>query len=122
VLAFALRDALDGGCFYQHLALLAAGRMVGVGEFEHRKEPFQECSRQTSGKQQNPRCAYRDEAWLFRRIDKPRKRCAKCRSGLRLPKVEPLSDPEAFAFEMGRLGGLVSRRKPNKNRGARRPL
>src|ERR1700722_15104804 len=33
LLAFALRDALDGGCF-QHLALLAATRMVGVGEFE----------------------------------------------------------------------------------------
>ena len=34
VLAFALRGALDGGCLYQHLALLAAARMVGVGEFE----------------------------------------------------------------------------------------
>ena len=34
VLAFALRGALDGECLYQHLALLAAGRMVGVGEFE----------------------------------------------------------------------------------------
>jgi len=34
VLAFALKDALDGGCLYQHLALLAAGGMVGVGEFE----------------------------------------------------------------------------------------
>src|ERR1700691_3314959 len=34
VLAFALKDALHGGCLYQHLALLAAGRMVGVGEFE----------------------------------------------------------------------------------------
>src|SRR6202042_1557552 len=34
VLAFALRGALDGGCFYQPLALLAAARMVGVGEFE----------------------------------------------------------------------------------------
>jgi hypothetical protein len=33
VLAFALTGALDGGCLYQHLALLAA-RMVGVGEFE----------------------------------------------------------------------------------------
>jgi hypothetical protein len=29
-LAFTLRDALDGECLYQHLALLAAGRMVGV--------------------------------------------------------------------------------------------
>jgi len=29
-----LRGALDGGCLYQHLALLAAARMVGVGEFE----------------------------------------------------------------------------------------
>ena len=34
MLAFALRGALDGGCLYQHLALLAAARMVGVGEFE----------------------------------------------------------------------------------------
>ena len=34
VLAFVLRGALDGGCLYQHLALLAAARMVGVGEFE----------------------------------------------------------------------------------------
>jgi hypothetical protein len=25
---------LDGGCLYQHFALLAAARMVGVGEFE----------------------------------------------------------------------------------------
>jgi hypothetical protein len=32
-LAFTLKDGLDGGCLYQHLALLAAGRMVGVGEF-----------------------------------------------------------------------------------------
>jgi hypothetical protein len=34
VLAFALGGALDRRCLYQHLALLAAGRMVGVGEFE----------------------------------------------------------------------------------------
>ena len=34
VLAFALRGALDGGRLYQHLALLAAARVVGVGEFE----------------------------------------------------------------------------------------
>ena len=34
VLAFALRGALDGGRLYRHLALLAAGRVVGVGEFE----------------------------------------------------------------------------------------
>src|ERR1019366_9142487 len=34
VLAFALRGALNGGCLYQHLALLAAARMIGVGEFE----------------------------------------------------------------------------------------
>jgi hypothetical protein len=34
VLALALRGALDGGCLHQHLALLAAARMVGVGEFE----------------------------------------------------------------------------------------
>ena len=33
-LAFALRGALDGGRLYQHLALLAAARAVGVGEFE----------------------------------------------------------------------------------------
>jgi hypothetical protein len=32
--AFALSGALDEGSLYQHLALLAAGRMVGVGEFE----------------------------------------------------------------------------------------
>src|SRR5580700_547150 len=29
-----VRGALDGGCLNQHLALLAAGRMVRVGEFE----------------------------------------------------------------------------------------
>jgi hypothetical protein len=34
VLAFALRGTSEGGCLYQHLALLAAARMVGVGEFE----------------------------------------------------------------------------------------
>jgi hypothetical protein len=34
VLVFALRGALDGGRLYQHLALLAAGWVVGVGEFE----------------------------------------------------------------------------------------
>ena len=34
VLAFALKGALDGGRLYQHLALLAAARVVGVGEFE----------------------------------------------------------------------------------------
>jgi hypothetical protein len=34
VLAFALRGALDGGRLYWHLALLAVGRVVGVGEFE----------------------------------------------------------------------------------------
>src|SRR6202453_3634909 len=37
VLPFTLKDvkdALDGGGLYQHLALLAAARMVGVGEFE----------------------------------------------------------------------------------------
>jgi len=34
VLAFTLIDASDGACLYQHLALLAAGRMVGIGEFE----------------------------------------------------------------------------------------
>jgi hypothetical protein len=34
VLAFALRGALDGGRLYQHLALLAAAKVVGVGEFE----------------------------------------------------------------------------------------
>jgi len=34
VLAFALRGALDGGRLYQHLALLAAARVVEVGEFE----------------------------------------------------------------------------------------
>jgi hypothetical protein len=34
VLAFTQRGALDGGCLYEHLALLAAVRMVGVGEFE----------------------------------------------------------------------------------------
>ncbi len=34
MLAFAIRGALDGGCLYQHLALLAAGRMVRAGEFE----------------------------------------------------------------------------------------
>src|SRR5580693_2309721 len=30
----ALRGALDGGRLYQHLALLEAARVVGVGEFE----------------------------------------------------------------------------------------
>jgi len=34
VLGFALRSALDGGCLYHHIALLSAGRVVGVGEFE----------------------------------------------------------------------------------------
>ena len=34
VLTFALTGALDGGRLYQHLALLAAARVVGVGEFE----------------------------------------------------------------------------------------
>jgi hypothetical protein len=34
VLAFVLEGALDGGRLYQHLALLAAARVVGVGEFE----------------------------------------------------------------------------------------
>jgi hypothetical protein len=34
VLAFVLRGALDGGRLYRHLALLAAARVVGVGEFE----------------------------------------------------------------------------------------
>ena len=34
MLAFALRGALDGGCLYRHLAVLAAAGMVGVGEFE----------------------------------------------------------------------------------------
>jgi hypothetical protein len=33
-LAFALRGALDRGSLYEHLALRAAARMVGVGEFE----------------------------------------------------------------------------------------
>jgi hypothetical protein len=37
VLAFTLKDALDGGCLYQLLALVAAGGMVGVGEFEQFK-------------------------------------------------------------------------------------
>jgi hypothetical protein len=31
-------------------------------------------------------------------------RCANCRSGPRLQKVEPISDPQAFAFESGRVG------------------
>jgi hypothetical protein len=34
VLALTLKDALDGGFLYHHLALLAAGRMVRVGKFE----------------------------------------------------------------------------------------
>src|SRR5260221_10100486 len=31
-------------------------------------------------------------------------RYANCRSGPRLQKVEPVSDPQAFAFEIGRVG------------------
>jgi hypothetical protein len=31
-------------------------------------------------------------------------RCANCRSGPRLQKVEPVSDPQALAFEIGRVG------------------
>jgi LysR family transcriptional regulator, hca operon transcriptional activator len=31
-------------------------------------------------------------------------RCANCRSGPRLQKVEPVSDPQAFAFKTGRVG------------------
>src|ERR1700683_644436 len=34
MVTFALRGALDGGRLCQDLALLAAGRVVGVGEFE----------------------------------------------------------------------------------------
>ena len=31
-------------------------------------------------------------------------RCANCRSCPRLQKVEPVSHPQAFAFEIGRVG------------------
>ena len=37
-------------------------------------------------------------------IQLPERRCADCRSSPRLQKIEPVSDPQAFAFEIGRTG------------------
>ena len=41
-------------------------------------------------------------------------RCANCRSGPRLQKVEPVSNPQAFAFESGRVGRSCVEEDPIK--------